>query len=87
MHRYNHHRLYSTTGSVVPIGGDLSLSGHAVTAGFATVTPIEDFTFEYHSGAKRETIAHLATGTCLTAPPTSCCSGHWAPEEHPSPSA
>ena len=34
-------------------------------AGFGTVKSIEDFNFEHQVGAKRDTIAHLATGTYL----------------------
>jgi DNA replication protein DnaC len=34
-------------------------------AGFGTVKSIEDFNFEHQPGAKRDTIAHLATGNYL----------------------
>jgi len=36
-------------------------------AGFGTVKTIEDFNFDHQPGAKRDTIAHLATGTYLQA--------------------
>jgi DNA replication protein DnaC len=35
-------------------------------AGFGTTKSIEDFNFDHQPGAKRDTIAHLATGTYLT---------------------
>ena len=34
-------------------------------AGFGTVKSLEDFTFDHQPGAKRDVIAHLATGTYL----------------------
>ena len=36
------------------------------TAGFGTAKTIEDFVFDHQPGLKRDTIAHLATGTFLT---------------------
>ena len=36
-------------------------------AGFGTMKSIEDFNFDHQTGAKRDTIAHLATGTYLQA--------------------
>jgi DNA replication protein DnaC len=44
-------------------------SGAAIrirAAGFGTAKSIEDFNFDHQPGAKRDTIAHLATGTYLT---------------------
>jgi DNA replication protein DnaC len=45
-------------------------SGAAIrirAAGFGTVKSIEDFNFDHQPGAKRDTIAHLATGTYLAS--------------------
>jgi hypothetical protein len=45
-------------------------SGAAIrirAAGFGTVKSIEDFNFDHQPGAKRDTIAHLATGAYLQA--------------------
>jgi DNA replication protein DnaC len=45
-------------------------SGAAIrirAAGFGTTKSIEDFNFDHQPGAKRDTIAHLATGTYLTS--------------------
>ena len=43
------------------------------TAGFGTVKSIEDVNFEHQPGTKRDTIAHLATGTYLHTWPATCC--------------